>query len=69
MTGNWKELHDGIDWTKTLCHEIGHSVGLDHGEGGDHGSPVDCMRSGSVSTWTVTYNDHHVWHANARKVY
>lgn len=47
---------------KTICHELGHSVGLTHGS--TYGG---CMVSGSVTaalTWR-RYSDHHVNHINA----
>lgn len=43
---------------KTACHEIGHSVGL------THGNITDCLISGS--TTLSTYNQHHTDHINAR---
>lgn len=48
---------------KTFCHEIGHSVGLQHNSTQSY---KDCMISGSVSNlamWTV-YESHHISHIN-----
>lgn len=46
---------------KTACHEVGHTVGMEH-----HDPPyVDCMISGPVSSGHVTYSDHHAhYHVN-----
>ncbi|GIH77116.1 hypothetical protein Plo01_35450 [Planobispora longispora] len=57
-------------YTKTACHELGHTVGLAHY---DPMLPApaeghDCMRSGlwaDGSAWTRTYNSHHIDHINA----
>lgn len=55
---------DELDETKTACHELGHTVGLNHHpSSGDWG----CMRSGPSGTalsWR-RYVDHHVDHINA----
>jgi hypothetical protein len=53
--------------SKTICHEIGHSVGLAHGNP-DSGFHDDCMVSGAVTAgleWEQ-FNQHHVDHANSR---
>lgn len=56
-------LTDNQNRNKTACHEIGHSVGLQHGN-----SKTDCMINGAVSSGTqwITYNSHHISHANSR---
>jgi hypothetical protein len=60
-----------LDYTqrrKTLCHEIGHSVGLQHytsaGSGAVPGENNDCMKSGPVDgdVWWIEYSDHHQAH-------
>ncbi|MGH3357199.1 MAG: hypothetical protein ACRDO7_00245 [Nocardioidaceae bacterium] len=55
--------HDEIDTTGTVCHELGHSAGLSHG---DHKS--DCMQSTGTQAPTVKkfrrYGKHHRGHIN-----
>lgn len=54
--------NDEEDLTKTLCHEIGHSVGL------THGGLTDCMRNGEIPDPGVvwrSYDAHHKGHINA----
>lgn len=46
-------------WRNTLCHEIGHGVGLRHGS--TYGG---CMNSG-IYTSNLVYSSHHVSHINA----
>lgn len=54
---------DEIDGRKTICHELGHSVGLTH-----HDSGYKCMITGPVPStdgqWR-RYEDHHIAHINA----
>nr|WP_157553999.1 hypothetical protein [Herbidospora sakaeratensis] len=63
---------------KTTCHELGHTVGLDHYypqapiPDFPPGGVLDCMASQSVDdydeptgSWTYTYNSHHIAHINA----
>ncbi|MEU7004534.1 hypothetical protein [Nonomuraea sp. NPDC046570] len=67
-------------YIKTSCHELGHTVGLNHYSAlasppeppaGDFSQPHDCMMSGDVDkmpdptgSWLWQYNDHHVNHIN-----
>ncbi|MFG1755706.1 hypothetical protein [Streptosporangium sandarakinum] len=66
-------------YIKTVCHELGHTAGLDHYSPlvsppeppGAFGQPQDCMASGEVTrignpagSWTWTYNQHHISDAN-----
>lgn len=62
-----------VDYTqrrKTFCHEIGHSVGLEHytsaGMGVVAGENNDCMKSGAVGAdlWWIEYSQHHRDHIN-----
>lgn len=62
-----------LDRTKTACHEIGHSVGLRHGNpnvAADNNSYTDCMRSGNPPTGAgslpTSYDAHHIQHINNR---
>lgn len=59
-------LPDAHQRKKTICHEIGHSVGLAHGTN-TATYWNDCMKSGTVAAGTQweKYNAHHVSHANA----
>jgi hypothetical protein len=55
---------DEADTTKTLCHEVGHSVGLSHLAPQD-----DCMISGEMPSTAAQwrkYSAHHVSHINGR---
>jgi len=53
-------------YRKTSCHELGHTLGLDH-----YPSPYNdsCQRSGWTGTidasWTRTWTEHHRGHINA----
>ncbi|MEX0983791.1 MAG: hypothetical protein WD096_01945 [Actinomycetota bacterium] len=50
--------NDAEDRKKTACHEVGHSVGLQHGD-----DKTDCMINGEIpdtsATWR-TFNGHHI---------
>jgi hypothetical protein len=55
-------INDEEDTTKSMCHEIGHSVGMTHAVGTN-----DCMRQGEVPDLQLLwrkYNSHHIWHVN-----
>lgn len=58
--------YEANQWRKTACHELGHTLGLDH-----YPSPYDdsCQRSGwtgtSSAAWTRTWTVHHRDHINA----
>jgi hypothetical protein len=60
---------DEADQTKTMCHELGHTVGLTHGPGGGDGTIDDCMISGERPDPNdpiyQTYSTHHSGHINA----
>ncbi len=59
---NPRALTDGLNERKTACHELGHSLGLEH-----HPSPYnDCMMSGPVTSGHQRYNDYHVARINGR---
>jgi hypothetical protein len=63
-------LTDYTQRRKTFCHEVGHSVGLEHytsaGTGVVAGENNDCMKSGSVGSelWWKEYSQHHRDHIN-----
>ncbi|WP_139177261.1 hypothetical protein [Geodermatophilus siccatus] len=64
-------LTDDQERRKTICHEIGHSVGLKHGNNPANNTNHeynDCMKNGTVPDGNIwrQYNDHHVDHANSR---
>lgn len=46
------------DWLQTTCHEIGHSVGL------AHGNESDCMGTRHDEPRFRIYDGHHVDHIN-----
>ncbi len=57
------ELNEGTndqeDKTKTACHEVGHSVGLQHGD-----NKSDCMINGELPSLDIQwrrYSDHHIF--------
>ena len=63
-----------LDYTqrrKTFCHEVGHSVGLQHytsaGTGVVPGENNDCVKNGTVSgeIWWIEYSQHHRDHINS----
>jgi hypothetical protein len=62
--------NDGYQARKTLCHEIGHTLGLQHYAAGasPDGAVNSCMISGvwdSGAAWTRTYGDHHRRHIDS----
>lgn len=64
VTVNVDLLPDYQQRRKTFCHEIGHSVGLQHNT---YPGYSDCMVSGPVSgdSWWIRYSTHHRDHINA----
>jgi hypothetical protein len=55
-------LSNQLNRNKTACHELGHSLGLEH-----HPSPYnDCMMSGAVTSGHQSYNGAHVNRINDR---
>jgi hypothetical protein len=58
---NPNNLANDLNRRKTACHEVGHSVGLQHGD-----RKSDCMRNGHVTSGHQRYNAHHVEHARTR---
>jgi hypothetical protein len=48
--------NDVEDLRKTLCHEVGHSVGL------LHGALDDCMRNGEIPNTNVQYRRYNFHH-------
>lgn len=60
---NPDELSNTLNRRKTACHELGHSLGLEHHPDG-YG---DCMMSGAVSSGHQNYNSVHVTNINNRK--
>ncbi|WP_133163804.1 hypothetical protein [Cryobacterium zongtaii] len=67
---NVERLPDYTQRRKTFCHEVGHSVGLQHytsiGTGVVNGENNDCMKSSTVSgeQWWIEYSQHHRDHIN-----
>jgi hypothetical protein len=71
---DWEQIqqdavNDGYQARKTLCHEIGHSLGLHHYSAGSSpdGATNSCMITGihdSGAAWTRTYGAHHRSHIN-----
>jgi len=60
--------NDDADTDKTICHELGHTVGLSHGPGGGDGGADDCMISGerpSLYSRYERYSGHHKGHIDA----
>jgi len=67
INSNSAVLPDDHQKAKTVCHEIGHSVGLAHGN--DQTTFWnDCMLSGVAPAGAGfrIYNQHHIDHANSR---
>jgi len=73
---NWSYIQQvasdaGFQARKTLCHETGHTLGVDHYDPPYTPSPDSynsCMISGlwdSGAAWTRTYGQHHKNHINA----
>ena len=63
VTLNPDLLTDDRNRRKTACHELGHSVGLRHGDN------VDCMINGWISVYYQypdIYSTHHRTHINNR---
>lgn len=58
---NPDQLHNRLNRRKTACHEVGHSVGLQHGR-----DKSDCMISGHITSGHQRYSCHHIRHANNR---
>lgn len=58
-------LTDYTQRRKTFCHEVGHSVGLQHQAAGDY-TYSDCMISGTVTgeQWFIEHSQHHRDHVN-----
>jgi hypothetical protein len=53
-----KGTDDDADRKKTACHEVGHSVGLQHGD-----NKLDCMIIGEIPAPTgqwKTFGTHHI---------
>lgn len=58
---NPDELTDTLNRRKTACHELGHSLGLEH-----HTTYSDCMQNGAVTSGHQTYDAYHVNNINKR---
>lgn len=79
---NWAEIqedatNDNFQARKTLCHEVGHTLGASHYAGTTNSPDPDgfgwflnsCMISGihdSGALWTRSYGAHHLSHINNR---
>jgi len=63
---NPNSLSDNHQRRKTACHELGHGVGLYHGNTTLHN---DCMWAGTAPTGIQyeQYNQHHRDHANSQR--
>jgi len=62
--------HPNYQARKTICHEIGHTLGVRHYSAGSSpdGTTNSCMISGvydSGADWTKQYGPHHVAHINS----
>lgn len=60
ITADSPQGAEQLNREKTSCHELGHTLGLNHDYPQD-----DCMVLGAVAAGHRTYNDHHREHVNS----